>query len=457
MKKFFLMVLAVCMLMSMVAFAEQSPVLQDEQPPMVVTYVNEAGEVIAARICDKDGNVLAEIKDDGSLVMTDVHFRETAEIEIVVTRLTNAYNSVMDDVHHADVECKLHDHDVKVDIDTVLSAIDHEMDSHDLVMYEMFDVMIPDEAAALLVDGNYLELTLEVTQEHQNQPLITIFTGDGTEWMVLPTEDAGEDRFTVRMPKRGTIALLSDGRETMGIGQEVQRVVAVIPGEDAGEYGIDLSNFTPSVSGKSAPQMVTFVGEDGEVYVGYIRNRTGDVEIKVPDRNYILITSVAERNHIVDIQTHEHLEWSYDRIIAAEDVGELYTEHDLSLPLEDHEHGTIAGLLDATLAEMGLDLTHDQLVVKDLFEVSAYGDYLHHLYDEEYYLEVTFDANLDPNKPVVVIHSPDSKHWHVHPIDDVAMNADGTITLQMYDLGAVAFLVEAEEVVNEETAVQSPN
>lgn len=456
MRRFFALMLMACMLMSTVAFAEQSTVLQDEQPPKVVTTVNEEGETIIARICDVHGNVIAEIKDDGTLVLTDVHHREDAGSSIVVTRLTDAYASIMDDVHHSDVECQLHDHDVKVDINDVLASLNEDIEAYDLVMYELFDIMPSEEIAGLLVDGNYLEVTLELVEE-QTLPMITMFTPDGRLWNVIPTESAGDNRFTVRLTEPGTVALLSDGRETAGIGESVQRVVTVIPGEDAGEFGIDMPNFTPSVSGKPAPQMVTFVGEDGETYIGYIRNNGGDIEILVPDKNYVHVTSVAERDHIADIQTHEHLEWAYDSILEVEDVGELFTEHDMSVVIPDHAHGTIAGLLDETLAQMGLDLTHDQLVVKDLFEVTAYGEYLHHLYDEDYYLEVTFDASLDPDRPLVVIHSPDSMHWHVHSPEDVVLNADGSVTLRMYDLGSVAFLVAADETVDAETAVQSPN
>lgn len=457
MKRFFTMALMFCLMVNMVAFAESNSILQDELPPKVVTWVNETDETIMAKIIDAEGNMLAEIKDDGTLVLTDVRARNTAGNDVVVTRLTNAYEGVMRDVCYGDVECKLHEHEVKEDINTILEAIDPEMNTYDLVMYELFDVMINDEEAALLADGNYLELTFEIIQEDAGLPLITLFTEDGEKWIVLPITVEGEKRFTVQMPACGTIALLNDGRESMGIGEDVHRVVTIIPGEDDDESSVDLSNFTPSVSGKSAPQIVTFEGEDGEVYIGYIRNKEGDVEIQVPDRNYIVVTAVAERDYIADIQTHEHLEWGYDGILMAENVGELFTEHDMSVTIPDDEHQTLAGALDKTLAELGLSLTHDQLVVKDLFEVSAYGDYLEYLHDENYYLEVTFDANLNPNEPLVVIHSHDSKHWHVHPIDEFAVNADGAVTLKMYDLGAVAFLVEAEEELNPETAVKSPN
>lgn len=455
MKKILTLVLAVCLLMSAAALAEESPFLQNEMPPELVTTPNSLGEMIGARLCDAQGSVLLEVKDDGSLILTDVHQREAAENETVADRLTNAYNDVMDDVHHADVECDLHDHDAKVDVDAILASIDPSMDSHDLVMFEFFDVMTSGEIAALLTDGSYLELTFEL-EEGQSLPLITMFTNDGVDWHVIPTTPVSERRFTVRLSEPGTLALLNDGRESMGVGQDGRHVITVIPGEEGDEI-IESRNFTPSVSGKSAPQIVTIPGTEDEIYVGYIRNRAGDMEIPVPDKNYIIITAVSERNYTGDIQTHEHLEWAYDDILEVEDVGDLFTEHDLSVVIPDHEHGTIAGLLDEELARRGLDLTHDRLVVKDLFEVSAYGDYLHPLYDEENYLEVTFEANLDPDKPLVVIHSMDSVHWHVHPAEDAVIHSDGTVTLRMYDLGVVAFLVESEEEVDAETAVQSPN
>lgn len=444
------------MLMGIAAVAENRPYVQNELPPQVVSYVNENGETVYAKICDAEGNVLAEIKDKGALVLTDVAHRDVIEDAVIATRLTDAYNSVMENVHHADVECKLHDHDVKVDINAILASIHHELDAHDLVMCELYDVMLTDETAAQLAGDNYLEATFEIN-ENEYMPLLTMFTGDGFEWMVIPMFNVSENQFTLHLPTSGTIALLMYGREVLGIGEDVERVVTIIPGTDPEEIPDGYENFTPSVSGKTAPTIVTKEGADGKKIVGYIRTAEGLDDVAVPDQNYIIVTAVAERWYNPDIQTYEHLVWGYERILEAEDVGDLFTEHDLSVIIPDHEHGTIAGLLDNALAQMGLDLTHDQLVVKDLFEVTAYGDYLHLLYDEEHYLEMTFDTDLDPEKPVLVIHSSDSKHWHVHPISEFAVNAKGELTLNMYDLGTVAFLVEAEETLNPETAVQSPN
>jgi len=429
----------ICMMLLPIS-AMADAVLQDEQPPLLVTRTNETGETVFAVICDAQGNEIAQVKEEGFLELTDVHDRDALTDTEAKARLTSAYLGVMNDVHHSDVECILHEHDVKVDINDVLASLSKDIDAHELVMYELYDVNFADELAAQVPEGGCVELAFEVNQM-MGVPLITLFTPDGEHWQVLPTVDKG-NAFAVQLPCAGTLALLCDGQVHMGIGEQKQPV-ATTPDEN----GDESSGFTPSASGRPSPRVVTFEGANGETIIGYIRNTSGDVEIAVPDQNYVLVTPVAERDCVVDIQTHEHLEWSYDGILKAADVGEL---------VSDSHEGSIADDLDSLLQHMNLNLQHDHLAVKDLFEVTAYGDYLHYLYDEDYYLEIALDADLDPEKPLAVIHSNDSEYWHVHENVDVIRNADGTVTLRLYDLGSVAFLVEAEYNVDVEGAVQAP-
>jgi len=440
MKKLIALVLTLCMMMSVLLVpAAAKEILQDEQPPVL----------LGVKLFDAQGNLIAEF-DPSALPLTDIHHRTTEQNEEAASRMASAYAGVMGNVHHGDVDCHLHDHDVKVDINAVLSSIHHEMDAHDLVMYEMFDVNLPDEIKALMTEGSYLELTLK-SHAKVGAPLIAMFTHDGENWMVQPTEAHG-NAFKVQLPSSGLLSLLCDGEEHMDIGKLPKNTKTTV----SESYTIETSNFTPSVSGKSAPQVISYAGQNGEVIIGYLRSNSGNPDIPVPDRNYVIITSVADRNYTLDIQTHEHLEWSYDSILEAEDLGELFTEHDPSLTLPDHDHQTLAAALDKSLADRGLNLTHDQLVVKDLFEVSAYGKYLHQLYKEDYHLELTFAVDYNPAKPLTVIHSTDSKHWHVHDAEDMIINPNGSVTLKMYDLGSVAFLVEGEYTVNPEGAVQAP-
>lgn len=432
MKKLLSMVMAVSLMTGAVALGEVGFAVQNEQPPTLVTAQNAQGQTITGMVYNDQGEA-AEILDDGSLILTDVHDRSNAQKEEISQRLTSAFEDVMDDVHHSDVACELHDHDVKVDINMVLSSLNHEMNAHDLVMYEMFDLDFDEEIKALIGENGYVEVTLEI-DAHQPLPLVVLYSKDGANWTVIPYTPAGENKMTLQLPASGTLALLADGAEIMGVG--VQNETAVGSGEIIYEETL-LPNFTPSVSGKLSPNLVTRYAESGEPYVGMISGVEGEEGIRVPDTNYIWVTATAERDFNYDVQTHEHLEWAFDSILHAENVGELPS---------DSEDGTIAAALNETLAQMGLDLTPDQLVVKDLFEVTAYGDYVHYLYDEDHYVEMTFETDLDPEQPAIVLHSKDSVHWHIHPIEEAEVHEDGTITLRMYDLGAVAILVENQQL-----------
>ena len=452
MKRYFALLLMFCMMLCLAlsTASAEGQILQDEQPPKLVAKTNEAGESIVAEICDVQKSVIEQIKYDGTLALTDVHFRATVEDEMVSQRLTAAYLGVMNDVHYSDVKCLLHeDHpNVKADIDDAVRSL--EVDAYDLVMYELFDVSLAgEEKDALLADGGVLSMTLEV-MPHQSVPLVVLFTPDGIKWQVLPFETVDDKRFAIELSCEGTVALLADGREYAGIGDAAQG-----DSDTIGNYAMETvtNPFTPSVAGKFSPMLMGFMGLGGETVIGRISNGVGGTTIEIPDNNVVLTYSVAERKFALDIQTFEHLEWAYNSILEVGSVGNLYTEN---VDAENEEGLTLAAGLNEILKQMGLELTHEQLAVKDLFEVTAYGDYLPPLYDETSYMELTFDANLDPNKPLVVIYSADSEHWGILDQSNVTFNADGTVTLKLYDLGVVAFLVEAEFDVNEAEAVQAP-
>lgn len=475
MKRCLMLVLTLCLVVS-AAFGTacaENKVLQDEQTPVLVTKTNENDEVISAVICDAEGKEVAQIKDDGSVTLTDVHFRSLAVNADAAARLTAAYQSVMSGVHYSDAacavaehevvcepaceaECEVHVHSIKEDINAELLRRGSELTAHELVMYEMFDVHFAEETVALLPENGCVELTLE-TADPLGAPYMALFTADGAKWQLLPTANRGGNRFTVQLSSAGTLALLCDGQKHMGIG--VEKEFYDITTESSSSSG-----YTPSVAGQAAPQIVKTEAAEG--YVGYMCNLLDNTRIRISDRNYVLVTSVAERSEKVDVQTYEHLGWGYDSVTNAANVGELATlvpvipdpAAETTEPAEIPEltEGTLAAELDAALQLMELELTHEQLVVKDLFEVSAYGEYLNYLYNEDYYLQLTLDAKLDPSKPLLMICSTDSEYWYVKPAEEFVLNQNGTVSVKLPKLGVIAFLVPAEETVAPEEAVQSP-
>lgn len=439
MKKGIAFLAAICMLMmaSLSAFAEEPvgrTILQDEQPPMVVVT-----EGSVAKICDANGNVIGSVADDGSLALVDVHHRNTIEAEDVAKRLTSAYEWVMSGVHYSDVESLMHEDVLKIDINEAVKAAD--LTAHDLVMYELFDAMLYGDAAALLVDGAYIEFTVKPTLE-QTLPLLVVFTPDGENWKVLNNWVSNADNsVTLRLEQPGTVAFLLHSEAAFELSDSYQ-IETLFDPMLLSDEGYE-QHFTPSVSGKPAPTVVAQMDEEGQVCVATIKNRNSTHVTPIPNESYLIVTPVSERDFVVDIQTHEHLEWSYDDILAAETYDEMQTG--------------IGAEIDAILKNNGFELTHTDMVVRDLFEITIYGKYVDYFYTEGAYLEITFKEAQAANEPLVVLFSNDSVNWHTVPAEDVQINENGTLTLRLDKLGTVAFLVERTEVLpSADVAVTSP-
>jgi len=386
MKKLFALVLVVCMMMTGVAFAE---IVQDELPPVVV----------GAAVKDADGNVVA---DNAAVVLDDIHNRATAANSAVMVA---AYNAAMASHHFSDMD-NLHD-----ELNAVLADIDSH--AYNLVATEMFNVALEGE----LAEGNAISLTIE------SECTVAIATADGVEWHVVEAVDNGDGTATINLKQAGVVVLL----QLIAVEEETEAVVEETEVVEESEESED-KNFTPSVSGKAAPEMTSSA----------ICDANGEVIVEIPE---LVITALSERDKAIDILTHEHLEWAYDAILAAEDVGDLKAS----------ETENIAAAIDAALEGTGLD--HSKVVVKELFELSLYGANIANLYVEGNYTMVTLAVDVDLEAPFVVLCSHNSDNWHVVDAENVTINANGTVTLRLLDLGSIAFLVEAEA----DAAVVSPN
>ena len=437
MKKVIALLMALCLLMT--AFAavaetvESRPVLQDETAPaIVVKDVN--GKKVAATIYDANGNVLAEILDDGSLQLTDVHHRETAD-----SRLGHAYDQLMHDVHFSDVEAIDHDEKLKKDINDSLNT--DELIAYDLLAYEVFDVMINNpEVAALLTDGAYIEFTVELS-EAQSAPLMVKFSEDGEHWKLLEDVVVSGKQVTIRMEKQGVVGFIKPYEVIPGTTYTyTEEVLGTVPSTSEDDQTI----FRPSVSGKPAPELVPTITEGNQIVIGYIHTTETTEPIVLTQEDYLVITPVSESAYVDDVTIHEHLQWSYDAILEAEEVQNIQTD--------------LGAQIDEQLAAGGFEQTHADLVVRDLFDVTYYGEHVEQFYNPESLVELTFEEKeLDPTQPLVVLHSHDSISWHVVPIDQVQVNDNGTVTLKLDGLGVVAFLVErAEELPAADQAVSSP-
>jgi len=514
MKKMIALIMTLCLLMTAFAAAAETvqpqavqtadarPVLQDEQAPALVireveVKVDDKVEIkrIAATICDASGKVLAEILDDGSFVLTDVHHRESAD-----SRLGHAYDQLMHDVHFSDVEAVDHDEKLKKDINDSLST--SELIAYDLIAYEVFDVMINNpEVAALLTDGAYLEFTVQLAQA-QTAPMMIKTSVDGLHWELLDNYSVNNGQVTIRMEKQGVVGFIKTYKVTTEtVHSYTQAVMGYAP---AGEDGQDM--FTPSVSSKPAPELVPTITGDNQLVLGYVHIpvTTDPISLTVEDR--LIVTPVAESLYVEDTTIHEHLQWAYDVILEAGEIKNLQLDLNRTI-IEEPQPAAEEAAAEETVAEetaveepaaeeaaveepaveevaaeesvvesaeqaqidlgmvideylkaAGFELTYADLVVRDLFDITFYGEHVEQLYNPETLIELTFEEKeLDSADPLVVLHSHDSISWHVVPVEQVRVNNNGTVTLKLDGMGVVAFMVEKPEVLPEaELAVTSP-
>lgn len=527
MKKIIALIMTLCLLMTAFAAsaetvqteavqADTRPVLQDELAPAVViteveVKVEDKVEIkrIAAAVRDASGKELAEILDDGTLVLTDVHQREEE------TRLATAYEQLMHDVHFSDVEAveevteeapaaeeateeapaveaaEEAAEDVKKLKEEIIERLEEtEQIVYDLYIYELFDVALSNpETAALLNDGAYVEFTVELTEE-ETAPLMIAFSEDGEKWELLDSWKANGRQVTLRMEKEGVVALIKPyepaPRYIYNYTQEA------VYGTDSSSKGEDI--FTPSVSGKPAPEIVPTITEGNQIVVGYISTLESVEPAALTLSDYLLITPVAESPYVEDVTIHEHLQWAFDEILEAGEVQKLALDLDrteFELPQTEAEEAvaeepqteaeetvaeqpaeteepaaeeteqpeiTLGDVIDKQLLDGGFEQTHADLVMRDLFDVTLYGEYVEMFYEPETLLALTFEeTEVESGKPLVVLHSHDSVTWHVLPAEQVRINNDGTVTLKLDGMGVVAFMVEKPEVLPEaEVAVSSP-
>lgn len=265
----------------------------------------------------------------------------------------------------------------------------------DVVITDIFAITI----ANTLAEGNAVEITADAD--------VVLFSADGITWEVL-TEG--------KIASSGAVALISNRASVIAAGAEaldaklaVQENVITIEGE---------KNFTGSVYGKAAPDVVVT-----EQVVAVITTATGET-ISIPvDAAGMVVTAVANRETSGDLAVRENLKWAYANIMAAESADALVEE------------------------ELG------NVVVRDLFDVSLYGEFKAAVEEEGATFTATF-ADV-AGEGLVVLCSHDFATWHTVAAENVVVNADGSVSITLDEAGAIAFAVAAEETVD--GGVVSPN
>lgn len=171
--------------------------------------------------------------------------------------------------------------------------------------------------------------------------------------------------------------------------------------------------FTPSVTAKPAPEVVT----DGGTPVIEVVNDKDEL-VATFEPVHVVVTPVSEAGkETVDEEVSKALTETYEKLSAPE------TKLSEAMP---------------ALAEIVKDFDINELVVKDLFHI-AVSEELAKALEAGQFLQLTLDAKIAPDQFVVVMVYVDGEWISV----DFVVNEDGTITCTMDVVGVVAILTRA--------------
>ncbi len=188
-------------------------------------------------------------------------------------------------------------------------------------------------------------------------------------------------------------------------------------------FSASAAEFVESVTNKGAPELVVIDIVDGKEVVGYITGPDGE-KLSTEYLECLIITSIAEAATDPDIPDD-----------ARETLMDVYEE--LNKP--GTKISDLCPELDDIVKKMlGEDKTADDLVVKDLFDITDYcEDIKDHLKDGAI-LDLTFDLGIASGSFITAMVYVDGK-WQ--PVVDCINNGDGTVTVKFDKICPVAFLV----------------
>lgn len=186
-------------------------------------------------------------------------------------------------------------------------------------------------------------------------------------------------------------------------------------------------DFVSSITNKGAPEIITTTDDSGRKVIGFVCDANGK-KLTTEYEDCVVITSISDAQDSTEIPAE-----AKDTLIA---VYEELNKADAKLSELCPE------LNDIVAKELGEGKTADDLVIKDLFDISAVCEELQtHLPVEGTYIDLSFDLSIPGDTLVVAMVYVDGK-WE--PVISTTNNGDGTITCRFDNIGPVAFLVPAD-------------
>ena len=205
------------------------------------------------------------------------------------------------------------------------------------------------------------------------------------------------------------------------------RILAVILAVFMLSTTVLADNFTPSVEQKESPEVVTTTDSKGEEVAAVITDSENKEVAGVPVGE-IVVTSVAGASKATE-EIKEVLQAAQKQIKEATKIEEL-------IPEQKEE-------LTKAVEDAGLKV--ENLVVRDLIDVTLTGEYKDHLDAEGNTITLTFKLGIGANEFLKVLHNYEADKWEMIASDRVKVQENGDVSVTFDSLSPIAFVVDKAE------------
>lgn len=188
------------------------------------------------------------------------------------------------------------------------------------------------------------------------------------------------------------------------------------------------TEFVPSITNKGAPELVVIDQLNGKDVVGSITDADGN-KLSTEYLDCLDITSIQDALNDPDVPQD-----------IKDELLKVYEE--LSNP--SSKISMVCPAIDEFVKKnWGADKSADDLVIKDLFDITDMCDEIKTHLVNGAVLDLTFDLGIAPNVFFAAMVYVDGK-WQ--PVADVVNNGDGTVTVKFDKICPVAFMVPGSQL-----------
>lgn len=188
------------------------------------------------------------------------------------------------------------------------------------------------------------------------------------------------------------------------------------------------ATFTPSVSGKEAPEVMTVEDANGNKGAAMILDANGNA-LSLVSSDALVVTPLSGVDGASQ-QVSQALTNAYQQIQNATTLADIVPD------------------IGDVLATVAPDMAVEDLAVRDLFDVTVDAQ-TKALLDAGNSIELVFDLGVSRNEAVVCLHNFSGNQWEAIDPAKVKNNGNGSVTVEFSSLSPIAFAVQSTGATSE--------